>query len=59
MCTMDYPKFIVSNQKEEFISIQRVKGDIFKKLAMIFTELDGLILIVIVTSLSCFKIANI
>ena len=23
---MDYPKFIVSNQKEEFISIQRVKG---------------------------------
>ena len=24
---MDYPKFIVSNQKEEFISIQRVKGD--------------------------------
>ena len=25
MCTMDYPKFIVSNQKEESISIQRVK----------------------------------
>ena len=24
MCTMDYPKFIVSNQKEESISIQRV-----------------------------------
>ena len=22
---MNYPKFIVSNQKEEFISIQRVK----------------------------------
>ena len=25
MCTMDYPKFIASNQKEESISIQRVK----------------------------------
>ena len=25
MCTMDYPKFIVSNQKEESISIQMVK----------------------------------
>ena len=24
---MDYPMFIVSYQKEEFISIQRVKGD--------------------------------
>ena len=24
MCTMDYSKFIVSNQNEEFISIQRV-----------------------------------
>ena len=22
---MDYPKFIVSNQKEEFISLQRIK----------------------------------
>ena len=22
---MDYPKFIVSNQKEEFISVQRIK----------------------------------
>ena len=22
---MDYPKFIISNQKEEYISIQRVK----------------------------------
>ena len=30
ICTMDYPKFTVSNQKEESISIQRVK-----KLAMI------------------------
>ena len=25
ICTIDYPKFIVSNQKEESISIQRVK----------------------------------
>ena len=25
ICTMDYHKFIVSNQKEESISIQRVK----------------------------------
>ena len=25
MCTMDYPKFIVSSQKEESNSIQRVK----------------------------------
>ena len=24
ICSMDYPKFIVSNQKEESISIQRV-----------------------------------
>ena len=24
MCTMDYPKFIVSKQKEELISIQRI-----------------------------------
>ena len=24
MCKMDYPKFIVSNQKEESISVQRV-----------------------------------
>ena len=26
MYTMDYANFIVSNQKEEFISIQRVNG---------------------------------
>ena len=26
LCTVDYPKFIVSNHKEESISIQRVKG---------------------------------
>ena len=25
MCTMDFPKFIVANQEEESISIQRVK----------------------------------
>ena len=25
ICTIDYPKFIVSKQKEESISIQRVK----------------------------------
>ena len=25
MCTMDYPKFTVSNQKEDSISVQRVK----------------------------------
>ena len=25
MCSMDYPKFIVTNQKEESISLQRVK----------------------------------
>ena len=24
---MDYPKFIVSSQREEFISIQRIKAD--------------------------------
>ena len=24
VCTMDYPKFIVSDQKEEFINIQRL-----------------------------------
>ena len=29
ICTMDYPKFIVSNQKEESISIQRVKKGAF------------------------------
>ena len=28
-CTMDYPMFVVSNQKEESISIQRVKQFIF------------------------------
>ena len=26
-CSMDHPKFIVSNQKEESISIERVKGN--------------------------------
>ena len=26
MCTIDYPKFIVSNLKEEFISIQTVNA---------------------------------
>ena len=26
ICTMDYPKFIVSNQKEESISIQKVNN---------------------------------
>ena len=29
LCTMDYPKFIVSNQKEYSISFQRVNKDLY------------------------------
>ena len=39
MCTMDYPKFIVSNQKIEAISIQRVKYTQTKKKRPIFMVL--------------------
>ena len=35
ICTMDYPKFIVSDQKEESISIQRVKKRLEKTSANI------------------------
>ena len=42
---MDYPKFIVSNQKEEFISIQRVDeiADMCWDAALIYRDLQHLI----------------
>ena len=44
MCTMDYPKFIVPNQKEESISIKRLSTNytcISFQICGIFLEFEG------------------
>ena len=38
---MDYPKFIVSNQKEESISIQRVKYELWMPLLLRIANCKG------------------
>ena len=43
--TMDYPKFIVSNQKEESISIQRVKGYAIKPKSGVSIEIVEFIIL--------------
>ena len=40
ICTMDCPSLIVSNQMEEFISIQRVKIDIGQEYVCV-SEIHG------------------
>ena len=57
ICTMNYPKFIVSNQKEESISIQRVKGDQnqYKIIFPLFNAAESYLSLCLLGDFSCFS----